>query len=64
MERAIIVVLNVNKAGVSGGELHTAESLKELNDLLSQGWTVKQSSAMGGTANLIFSSCLVILEKK
>ncbi len=53
----------LNKAVRLGGE-YTSEVLKELNEHLSQGWSVKQVSAMGGTANIVVSSCLVILEKR
>jgi hypothetical protein len=64
MEKAIIVLLDVQKAGGRGGDEYTSEALKELNEHLRQGWSVKQSFAMGGTAHILFSASLVILEKK
>ena len=64
MEKAIIVLLDLNKAAIHGGVQYTVEALKDLNDHLSQGWSVKQSFAMGGTGHMSFSSSLVILEKK
>jgi hypothetical protein len=64
MEKAIIVLLDLNKAAVRAGDEYTLEALKDLNDHLSQGWSVKQSCAMGGTGHMAISSSLVILEKK
>jgi hypothetical protein len=64
MEKAIIVLLDLNKAAVRDGDQYTSDALKDLNGHLSQGWSVKQSFAMGGTGNAAFSSSLVILEKK
>jgi hypothetical protein len=64
MEKAVVVVLDVNRAISRDGDKCRIEALKELNDHLSQGWSVKQCAAMGGTGNLVVSSSLVILEKK
>jgi hypothetical protein len=63
MEKAIIVLLDLNAAALHRDQ-NTSETLKELNDHLSQGWSVKQSFAMGGTGHIAFSASLVILEKK
>jgi hypothetical protein len=63
MEKAIIVLVDMNKAAMRGDQ-HTSDALKELNDYLSQGWSVKKSCAMGGTGHMAISSSLVILEKK
>jgi hypothetical protein len=64
MEKAIIVLLDLNKAAMRGGDQYTSEALKDLNDHLSHGWSVRQSFAMGGTGHTAISSSLVILEKK
>ncbi len=63
MEKAIIVLLDLNKAAIRGDQ-STGDALKELNDHLKQGWSVKQSYAMGGTGHTVISASLVILEKK
>ena len=63
MEKAIIVLLDLNKAMMRGGDQSTVEALKDLNDHLNQGWKVKQSFAMGGTGHMVVSASLVILEQ-
>ncbi len=62
MEKAIIVLMDLNQTTMRGGQ-YTHEALKDLNEHLKQGWRVKQSSAMGGTGHTALSSSLVILEK-
>jgi hypothetical protein len=63
MEKAIVVLLDLNKAAMHGGS-YTFEAIKDLNEQLSQGWNVKHTYAMGGTGHPSLSSSLVVLEKK
>jgi hypothetical protein len=62
MEKAIIVVLDVAKA-VKKKEEAQSDALEELNKHLAEGWSVKQSFAMGGTGHDLISASLVILQK-
>ena len=63
MEKAIIVYVDVIDAGkVKRRPDVLADALKELNDCLADGWTVKQSSPMG-TGSEVAACNLVILEK-
>ena len=64
MEKEIVVILDMNKAGLGKDECYREEALRELNEHLNQGWSVKHSYGMGGTSNILFAASLVILEKK
>ena len=59
MEKVIIVAINLSKGKK---EEAREEALAELNRLISEGWSVKTSSAMGATAGFM-SASLVVLQK-
>ena len=59
MEKAVIVSVNLVKGHQ---EKEYENALKELNEHLAQGWSVKTTGPMSGTA-LARSCGLVILEK-
>lgn len=64
MEKAIVVVLYALEAHHKRHKKSNerSESLEELNQHLAEGWRVKHSFAMGGTASH-FASSLVILDR-
>lgn len=61
MEKAIVVVVNLGLT-VKKRDAAIAVSLTEINQLLADGWRVKSSSGMSGTAHFLTAS-LVILER-
>lgn len=61
MQKAIIVHYNTH-TGEKNPDTARPEALQELNTHLSQGWQVKSSYPMSGTAAYI-AAALVILEK-
>jgi hypothetical protein len=61
MEKAIVVVVDLAQP-VKKRDAAITESLVELNQHLADGWRVKNSSGMSGTAHLLAAN-LVILER-
>ena len=63
MEKAIIVYVAIAEPHkIKNRESALTDSLKELNDHLADGWSVKQSYPMGGGSEIAACS-LVIMEQ-